>query len=499
MEMQFQNGMRTCLDCVVYEVKNTEQTQELRLSDGMPDIGRVLTAWGQPVLRSKEWRPDSIAVSGGMAVWVLYAPEDGTEPRCVEGWLPFGLNWDLPEGTPEGKLRVRMLLRFADARAVSARKLMLRGCTSVLTEAFVPTSVSTWTPGELPGDVQLHRMEYPVRLNLHADEKIFSLDEDLTLPGSAPEPDKLVYYTLCPEITETKVLGNKLVFRGDGNLHVLYRSEEGQLYSWDFPMAFSQYAELPQSHSPSAVADVALCVTNLEADLDDEGHLRVKCSMAGQYTVEDTELIQSVEDVYSSVRTVEPESSEAVIPVILERRQENMYAEQSVQAEANLVADIRFFPDFPRIYPSEDGVRVQQQGMYQLLYYGENGRIGAASGKWEGKHDLCADSASSIRCIPMPSGEPQFAISDGRVTLKNPVRLQLTVSARQTLPCVKALELGEEQEPDPNRPSLVLHRVDDQSLWQLAKENGSTVASIRDANSLSGEPAPGQILLIPVS
>lgn len=499
MEKQFQNAMRSCLDCVVHEVKNTEQTQELRLTDGMPDIGRVLTAWGQPVLRSKEWRSDSIAVSGGMAVWVLYAPEDGTEPRCVEGWLPFQISWELPEGTPEGKLRIRMLLRFADARAVSARKLMLRGCTAVLAEAFIPASVSIWTPVELPEDVQLQRMEYPVRLHLHADEKAFSLDEDLTLPGSAPQPDKLVYYTLSPEITESKVLGNKLVFRGNGNLHILYRSEEGQLYSWDFPMAFSQYAELPQSHSQSATADVALCVTNLEADLDDESHLRVKCAMAGQYTVEDTERIQTVEDAYSPVRTVEPEVSEAVIPVILERRQENMYAEQSLQAEANLAADIRLFPDFPRVYSTDDGVRVQQQGMYQLLYYGENGMIGAVCGKWEGKQDLCADPASRVSCIPLPSGEPQFAISDGRVLLKNTVRLQLTVSARQTLPVIKAMRLGEEQEPNPGRPSLVLHRVDGQSLWQLAKENGSTVEAIWDANGLSGEPAPGQILLIPVS
>ena len=499
MEMQFQKTNQSCLDCVVHEVKNTEQTQELRLTDGMPDIGRVLTAWGQPVLRSKEWCSDSIAVSGGMAIWVLYAPEDGTEPRCVEGWLPFQVKWDLPEGTPEGVVRVRMLLRFADARAISARKLMLRGSAAVMAEAFVPTLVNTWTPGELPEDVQVQRMEYPVRLHLHGDEKTFSLDEDLTLPGSAPQPDKLVYYTLSPEITEAKVLGNKLVFRGNGNLHILYRSEEGQLYSWDFPMNFSQYAELPQSYSPSATADVGLCVTNLEADLDDESHLRVKCAMAGQYTVDDVNLIQTAEDAYSPVRSVDPEFCQVEIPVILEKRTENLYGEQSLQAEANLAADIRFFPDFPKVYRTEEGVRVEQPGMYQLLYYGENGVIGASGARWEGKQELDADPSSKVSCIPLPSAEPQFAISDGRVLLKNPVRLQVTVSAQQTMPVVKGVQLGEEQEPDPGRPSLVLHRVEAQTLWQLAKENGSTVEAIREANGLSGEPAPGQFLLIPVS
>ena len=34
---------------------------------------------------------------GGMMVWVLYAPEDGSPERCIEGWIPFQMRWDLPE------------------------------------------------------------------------------------------------------------------------------------------------------------------------------------------------------------------------------------------------------------------------------------------------------------------------------------------------------------------------------------------------------------------
>ena len=74
MEFEFQKSACPCLETVLREVQNVEQTQEIKLSDGMPDIGRVLAAWGQTILRGKEWRSDSVSFSGGMMVWILYAP-----------------------------------------------------------------------------------------------------------------------------------------------------------------------------------------------------------------------------------------------------------------------------------------------------------------------------------------------------------------------------------------------------------------------------------------
>ena len=98
MELQFQKNLCRCLRAAVYEVQNQEQTQELKLSDAMPDIGRILGAWGQVILRGKEWRGDSVMFSGGLMVWVLYAPEDGSTPRTLDTWIPFQMRWELPEG-----------------------------------------------------------------------------------------------------------------------------------------------------------------------------------------------------------------------------------------------------------------------------------------------------------------------------------------------------------------------------------------------------------------
>ena len=81
MEAKFESKTVSCLDMALGQIQNSEQTLEIKLQEGMPDVGQVLTAWGQPILRSKEWREDTVQFSGGMMVWVLYAPENGEQEQ----------------------------------------------------------------------------------------------------------------------------------------------------------------------------------------------------------------------------------------------------------------------------------------------------------------------------------------------------------------------------------------------------------------------------------
>ena len=95
MEMQLKKEPLSYLEPAVCSGRELEQTQQIRLPEGMPDVGKVLGVWGQSVLRSKEWRSDGVSVSGGVLVWVLYAPEDGSRPRALDGWIGFQGKWDL--------------------------------------------------------------------------------------------------------------------------------------------------------------------------------------------------------------------------------------------------------------------------------------------------------------------------------------------------------------------------------------------------------------------
>ena len=51
VEVNFESREFSWLDTVLQEMTTSEQSQEIKLPDGMPDIGQVLCAWGQPIVR----------------------------------------------------------------------------------------------------------------------------------------------------------------------------------------------------------------------------------------------------------------------------------------------------------------------------------------------------------------------------------------------------------------------------------------------------------------
>lgn len=497
MEMNMEKRTIACLDRVMQEVRTAELTQQIKLPDGMPDIGRILAAWGQPILRSKEWEDGEATASGGMMVWVLYAPEDGGKPCCLDGWIPFRLKWELPEEIPEGTLRIRCLARFVDGRSVSPRKIMVRCGISALGEADISAEWELAVPVGDRENVELLQNVYPLRIPKEAGEKAFLLDEDLTLPDSAPQPEKLIYSHMEPRTTDCRVLGDKLAFRGNGNLHVLYASEEGHLHSWDFPLPFSQIAELDREYGADAMGDLAPVLTNLEAELDEEGHLRLKAGIAAQYRITDRQMVAVVEDAYSPDRELNLETENLELPVVLENRRENLYGEQTIPAEANGAVDLSFLADYPRQRRTDQGLELEYPGSFQMLYYGADGSLQSANARWEGRQQIPADDHSELMAIPLP-GEPQVLTGRGQMQVKAELPVEITATARQKISMVTGITLGSEKKPDPNRPTLILRRAGERSLWELAKGTGSRVEDIRQANGLQGEPVPGQMLLIPV-
>lgn len=496
MELQFHKTLLPGLQLVKREVKNLEETQELRISDGMPDIGRVLGAWGQVLLRSKEWRSGSAHVTGGVQVWAMYVPEDGVGVQCMQTWIPFHVKWELPDTPVDGMLRAHCLLRSADARNTSSRKMMVRVNVGVMGEMWVPTQCNLYQPEELPEDICLLRRSNPVRMPKETGEKTFTLEEELTLPSAAAKLEKLLYYSLQPELIDRKVMSDKVVFRGAALLHIVYNGEDGSLHTWDFEVPFSQYGELEHEYDQGATAHILPAITSLEMDTDLEGRLHLKAGMTGQYMICDQSMLDTVEDAYSPFRPVIPRMETIHLPTILDEQQQPLSAEQSVQAEGSTI-DLTYLPDHPYRLPAADSV-MGIPGQFQLLYRNEEGQLQTATARGEEQWQLPANEENLLLTTVTPSGRPQSAYDGSATILSADTLADALILSGQGLPIVTGLEIGEKAEPDPERPSLILRRAGSSSLWELAKQTGSTESRIRQINHLEAEPKPEQLLLIPV-
>ena len=499
MEIKFRNDGLNCLREVICQVKNEEQTQEVKLPDTMPDIGKVLGSWGQVLLRGKEWRGSGMSVSGGVMAWVLYLPEGETEPRTVETWIPFQIRWEFPQTDRDGAILVDALLKSIDARSVSARKLMVRAVVSVAGCAMEPTAVEVFAPDNIPEDVCLLRRTYPMQIPRESGEKAFNLDEELPLPGHCQNPRRLLRFSMTPEVTDVKIMADKVVFRGTAYIRVLCKCDGETLKSCDLEIPFSQYGDLEREYDPNATVQIIPALTNLDMELEENGMLRIKAGLVGQYVIYEQKQVEVVQDAYSPNRPVKLHTAQLQLPSVLEQKREHIQIEQVLEGMTGDLVDVFSVAEHPRLDRRGEGVDLELPGALQALYYDGEGNLTSGSVRWTQQHWVALPQEAKLTAACQMSGMPQGEPGMDGIRMWETLTLDTTATTDTGVEMVTGLELGEVIPAATDRPSLILRRVGEESLWDMAKLYGSTEEAIRNANNLTVDPVPGQILIIPVA
>lgn len=496
MELPFEKTVSRFWQQKLYTPVMKEETQEVRLPESMPDIGRVIAAWGQVVLRGKEWRSGHIGLNGGVMVWVLYAPEDGSEPRKLESWLPFNARVEHSHEGEDGVIRAECVLCSADARSVSSRKIMLRCSVGMLVQTLVPREAEVSSPGKLPEDIQVLERTYPVILTRETGERAFLLDELIPMPQGVGQPKKLIYYRMSPRVTEQKVLGSRAVFRGVGELHLLCMDESEKLFSADLEVPFAQHLDLEGDYDEGAEVSNLLCLTSLEADPDEAGGIRVKCGLVSQYIINAPTVVRCLEDAYSPGREMELVHQELLLPAWLEEQVRQIELGERLTGD-EVPVDAIFFPDLPVVTKQPGGAEIRCSGSFQTL-------CEAADGSWQGKvlrtarTEHLMTGCDTIPCTWLRGGAALRREGSGWSAEQ---RMELKIGSICTKPItmVTGIRASERREPDPNRPSIIVRaRKSEETLWDIAKYCGSTVSAIQRLNRLEQEPEEDRLLLIPV-
>lgn len=492
MQMQFEQQSVRCLRQAIRKTAQQEATQEIRLDEEMPDIADVLGCWGQVLLRSKQWRGTDMQISGGVMVWALYRPEDGSMPQWVNGWIPFQADLDFNREEKDGVIRVLPQIVSVDARSISTRKLLVRAQIQLQTEALVEQVQTVYCPPEKEDKLQVLKRTYPLLLPAEAGEKSFTLEEELTLPASCPPVEKILSFRCQPELIDQKVLSDKVVFRGCCIVHTVYLGQDGLLRCWDFEVPFSQYCELSNDYEQDAQVDFWLAVTAMELEMAEDGRLLLKAGLTGQYVLFQRQLVSVAEDAYVPGMQVKTEEKVLDMPSVLENTSMPVALQLDMQADVAHLADILVQPSQPVLRREADRTYAQLTAKVQVVYYDRDGQLQTEYKSWQSEQQIQCDGQSELQLQVCLSGKPQ--LMSGAPQIKADMQLHSQAWSKQGLCMVSALQA---EEKTAVRPSLII-RSAEEDLWTLAKQCDSTVEAIEKANELSQPPQMGTLLLIPV-
>lgn len=507
MDLELKREHINCYDMVLNTRICQEETLETIVPDACPDILHIVDAGGQICLTGKDVHDAGASVTGMVNGWVLYQPEGGDAPICrMEVKLPFTVRGESSELLSQGQCSARPFLKKMDARVLNPRKVLVRADIGVEMQLFQPRELALCSgihAGEDAGVQQL-TCEHSAYMTAAVQEKEFTIYDEIRLSAGPGGPCEILSVCADASCTESKLIGSKLIFKGDTVLKVRYLVD-GQLFCMRCPLAFSQIMEIPNT-GDRADCSVQMCVTSLEyVPSDEDGRtLNVTAELLGQAVVRDQYPMLLLQDAYSTACGMVTEQESYALCQLSDHCVHPQNVRELLETEDMVKNVIDAGVTVCDVTQARRGdhMSVGAELQISMLYLDERdmpksfSRVITVSGQL----DLPPQGSCLLHCgCP---GELYAAPAAGGVEVRFNLEFHCLVTARRAIPVVRNARLEEVQPcTTADRPSVVLRfAAPGETLWDIAKAYRTTQDHIRQANQMEVSDLPvGRMLLIPSS
>ncbi len=479
MEILFQTQTIKYLAEKRFDDLHQEQTGEIAIPETLPALGKVVDCFGTVLVRDRtvDSSGGSVSVSGGIQAGVLYVPEGEEGLERLELWLPFTVTKKV-QAQPNAILHYWGWLRSIDARFVNERKLLIRADLGSELTLLTPTELELQKVESCPRGLMCKTETFPMRLPLCAAEKEVRIADEVLMPESGPGIDRLLKAQCTVELGARRILGERAVFEGELRLRVLGMTEDDELVSWSGTVPFSQYADLDGSMSEDADLVIQPILNHMEIDTDgqpDSLRLLVNVSFTAQMVVWGEVPVTLTQDAYYLNGSFEPTWQTVELSPCLDSLERDLNQSVALPEELGELLDWTVFRDKASASPGEDAARANMG--VNILYYDGSHKLQNRFIRQEIRIERKADPSADWRCTLGLASEPSRQGS----ALLLPLRVRERYCQMSALRNLSGGSLT--PEPKGEGPSLIV-RAASGDLWEIARENGSTVQAIQTANEL---------------
>lgn len=495
------SGYNVLLDTTLRQ----EETLEMIVPDACPDILRVVETDGKALLTRKEAMDGRAEVTGTIRACVLYLPDGEKGMRHLDVAIPFTCAAEGNGISPGCVVVARARLCHGDTRAINPRKVLVRAEVAVDLTVYSPKEETACTCVVGPDSETVEQLPETLEVYRTAcvQEKPIQISEEVTISAGRPAVVELLKSRTAVNRGESKIIGNKLIFKGSVDVSLLYRGEDDGLYTTGAELPFSQIIEV-SGVTEEADCELSMAESRMECRLVPEGEgriLSVELEMMTQAVIRESQTVQVLADAYSTAEPLVCEWETWETEGKLDRGIRSQNVREVWEAPASLREITDCHVSVGQVVKTREGERVilTAQVELQALALDEGGEAISLQRSMTVPCPIELPEGCQCFCQCEPVGEVYAVPASGGLEVRFTLDFRFTALTGRRSAVVSALKPGEAAEEGGDRPSLVLRMLGGgERLWDVAKAYGTTIADIISANELEGESAAaGKLLLIP--
>ena len=490
---------------------------DFNVPDMKPDLIRIIQDRGELKLDETTITQDHVWLKGVLKFSLLYRSdrEDG-KINTMNGEIPFQESLAIDGANEYDTAKLSWEMEDLSIGIINSRKLSVKALVTlhaVIDEIYDEELITGVGQEE---DVQLLEQRLTAMELFLSKKDTFRFKEEILLPSNKPNIRQMLWKSVQLRGVEMRLAEQQLNIKGEALVFVLYEGEdeEEHLQWMETALPFTGIIDC-SGCSEDMIADVSYDVAAIELEVkpDYDGeermlHLELVLDLEVQIFRE--EETQVVADLYVVNEKWTPLYQEAVFEKLLIRNASKCKVSDKISLEQNQEPILQICASeghavAEHVEIVEDGIQVEGTLQVTILYVTADDRMPVASVKdILPFHYLIEAPGIHKGCrYHLQTGIDQLTTvmtDSSQVEVKAALNLNCIVFEQQKINKITEIEqepLNMEQLQD--SPGIIgyIAKEGDQ-LWDIAKENFTTIAEIVKTNQLSSEQikAGDKILII---
>lgn len=479
---------------------------DFNVPDSKPDVVRLIQDKGEIKIEEVNLTSGHIWMKGTLKFQLLYrSDQEERKVSSLAGEIPFQESLAIDGLEEQDAARLRWQIEDLSVGIINSRKLSIKALVqlSAAVNEIYDEEVATAAEGE--GDVEVLK-NWKTMLQLFSAKKdTYRFKEEIMLPSNKPNIRDVLWKSVQLRGMETRLMENQITIKGEALVFILYlgEEEEERLQWLESALPFSGAVECAGC-SEDMTLDISYDTAAVELlpkpDYDgEERMLHLELVLDLNIHIYQEEQIQILEDLYSVNCRLLPEYEAAVFEQLLIKNASKCRVTDRISIGENQEGILQLCASegtisIDQVEMVEEGLQAEGTLMVQILYVTADDRNPLASLKSVVPfHYLIEVPGITERsryqleaCLEQLT---TIMLDANQVEIKAVISLNSIVFEKQ--PMARLTGVTEEpldMEALQESPGIIgyIGRAGD-CLWDIAKENYTTIASIKETNQLTEE------------
>lgn len=488
---------------------------DYNVQDNKPDVIKIIQSKGEIKLEESQVWENHVSVKGTLQFEVLYlVNQENRSVDCLKGEIPFEETINV-DGAEQGDyVTVRNQLDDLSISMINTRKLSVNAIVSlqVLLEELYDEEVAIEL-GDMD-EVEVKKDRIECLQMVVAQKDTYRIKEEIVLPSNKPNIRELIWKNIQLRGLEVRLGEGQLLVKGEVLTFVLYRPEdEDSPLQW-LETAVPFHGEIEcVGCTEDMVPMIQTWILNqtLEAKPDYDGEERVlqlEIVLEMNIKVYQEEGFDMISDLYALDREIIPIKRESIFESLLIKNQSKCRTSERMMMDENQAKILQICHSTGTVKVDDvtqvdNGILVEGVVQVEILYVSNDDQnpFNSHTGTVLFQHIIEAPDINKDCVHRLTADLEQLTttmVDSDQVEVKATVNLNTAVLQKKQIPIISHIEeapLNIEKLQD--LPSITAYIPrDSDDLWNLAKQNYTTLAQVRETNHLKGDEVPKGIPIL---